>query len=262
MRYLALGDFGDPVLLIHGLGASADIWMHNIETISKTHRVYVPDLPGFGRSDQPDPFSPDAFTRFINDFTDALNIGKASIAGQSLGGGIAIQYSLQFPEKVDRLVLVDSAGLGKEVIWTLKAMSLPGIGELFSYPSRLYVELFFKLAVHDRALITADVIDLYYGYFSRPGFQKYLLKVVRSIVDIHGARDELINPIVNNLHKLDKPTLIIWGEKDRVLPLKHARFGQNNIPGSKLYIFKDCGHLPFFERSDEFNGLVLDFLSV
>ena len=260
-RYWTLGDQGTAVILIHGLGASADICMHNVEALAKQHRVYVPDLIGFGRSDKPGPsFSPIDYVRFLDDFMNTLNIERASLVGQSLGGGIALHYALRFPQKVSKLVLVGSAGLGKEVIWTLKLMSLPLLGELISYPSRKGVEIFFKLTVRDQALVTKDFVDLYYNIFSQLGFQKFLLKTVRSIINIRGAREEVL-PSMNNISKIKRPVLIIWGEEDRVLPLKHAYWGKEKLPEAELEIMEGCGHIPFFERSEQFNRRVLEFLS-
>ena len=262
IRYWALGEKGPPVILIHGLGASADIWMHNVEALAKEHRVFALDLVGFGRSDKPGPsFSPFDYTPFLDGFIRALNIDGVSLVGQSLGGGIALHYAIQFPKKVNKLVLVDSAGLGKEVIWTLRAMSLPLVGELLSYPSRKGVEIFFKLAVRNQALITEDFVDLYYDIFCQPGFQKFLLRILRQIVTVRGAREEILEPLLNNLHKVAQPVLIIWGEKDRVLPLKHGYLAKEKLPNARLKIMEGCGHIPFFERADEFNRAVLAFLS-
>jgi pimeloyl-ACP methyl ester carboxylesterase len=262
IRYWALGDKGTPVILLHGLGASADIWMHNAEALAKEHRVFAPDLVGFGRSAKPGPsFSPFDYTSFLDDFIHTLNIDWVSLVGQSLGGGIALHYAIQFPKKMNKLVLVDNAGLGKEVIWTLRLMSLPLVGELLSYPSRRGVEIFFKLAVRNQALITKDFVELYYDIFCRPGFQKFLLRILRQIVTVRGAREEILEPILNNLHKITRPVLIIWGEKDRVLPLKHGYLGKEKLPNAKLIIMEGCGHIPFFEKADEFNRAVLAFLS-
>jgi pimeloyl-ACP methyl ester carboxylesterase len=260
-RYWATGEEGTAVVLIHGLGGSADIWMHNVQALASQHRVYVPDLAGFGGSDQPGPsFSPFDYARFLDDFMSLLHIESPSLVGHSLGGGIALHYAISFPEKVNKLVLVDSAGLGKGIIWTLRLMSLPLLGELCSYPTRKGVELFFKFAVRNRALITKDFVELYYHFFSRPGFQNFLLRMVRMIVTVRGARERILKPIVDNLEKVKQPVLIIWGGKDRVLPLKHAYFAKRKLPDATLEIIEECGHLSFFERPDVFNRLVLNFL--
>jgi pimeloyl-ACP methyl ester carboxylesterase len=260
-RYWRLGDHGTAVILLHGLGASADIWKYNLEALAKQHRVYAPDLMGFGRSEKPGPsFSPFDFALFLHDFIDLLNIETPSLVGQSFGGGIALHYGLQYPQNLRKLVLVGSAGLGKEVTWTLRLMSLPLIGEFLSYPSRKGVEIFFKIAVRNQALVTKDFVDLYYEFFSKPGFQKFLLQVIRSLINIHGARDEVL-PDMDDLKKISQPALIVWGENDRVLPLKQAYRGKENLPNARVKIMKGCGHLPFFERSEEFNRLVLEFLS-
>ncbi len=260
-RYWALGDKGTAVVMIHGLGASADVWVRNIHSLASQHRLYVPDLPGFGGSDLPGPsFLPFDYARFLDDFMGLQHIDNASLVGQSLGGGVALHYALSFPKNVHKLVLVDSAGLGREVAWTLRLMSLPLIGELCSRPTRKRVELFFRFAVRDRALITKDFVELYYKFFSRPGFQAFLLRMVRLIVTVRGAREQALTPILSNLDKITQPALIIWGKRDRVLPLKHGDFAARKIPKAVLEVIEGCGHLPFFEQPDAFNRSVLAFL--
>ena len=261
-RYWSLGDQESTVILIHGLGASAEIWMHNVFALAVQHTVYVLDLAGFGRSEKPAAaFIPPDYAHFIDGFMRALNIEQASLVGQSLGGGIALLYALQFPQKINKLVLVNCAGFGKEIIWTLRFMSLPGIGELLSFPTRIGVSIFFKLAVRNQALITEDFIDVYYRLFRQPGSPQFLLRVIRMLVDINGAKEEVLSPVMENLHRIKNPTLIIWGEDDRVFPLTHATYGKEKIPASQLYVMKQCGHIPNFERSAEFNRVVLDFLA-
>jgi pimeloyl-ACP methyl ester carboxylesterase len=260
-RYRTLGSRGSPVILIHGLGASADIWMKNMDRLSQRHRVYVPDVVGFGLSEKPKELrSPFYFTQFIEDFMVSLEIERASLVGHSLGGGIALQYTIGHPDKVDKLVVADGAGLGREVIYTLKLMSLPLIGELMSYPTRFGVSMFFRLAVRNPGIITDDIIDTYYELFRLPGARRFLLQVVRSIVTLRGGREGLLNPVLKNLHTISVPTLIIWGRQDRVLPLKHAYVAREHIPNASLHIIENCGHITNLECPDEFNDVVARFL--
>ena len=263
IRYWKIGD-GPPLLLIHGLGASAEIWMHNYEAFSRDYTVYVPDVPGFGRSEKPrGPCSmSDLLMGFTGQFMDSLGIERAHLVGQSLGGGMALKTALQCPERVDKLVLVGSAGLGSGVMHALRLMSLPVIGELLSRPSRIGARIFFSLAVKDRSVLTRDFLDCYYRLFSLPGAQRMLLATVREIVDMGGARDHLVRPIMDNLQRLTQPALIIWGRQDRVLPVRQAHFAHENLAGSRLVIYDHCGHVVNLERPREFNRDVLDFLSL
>jgi pimeloyl-ACP methyl ester carboxylesterase len=260
-RYWAEGDKGSNVILIHGLGASADIWMHNISAIASGYRVYAPDLVGFGRSDKPDvKYSPSYMAVFINDFMTALDIENACLMGLSLGGGVALQYILQFASNVQRLVLVDSAGLGREMPLAMRLATVPVIGELMLSPSRAGMAFVLKQLVHDPAVITDDLIDLYVELNFSQGAVKTVLALLRACLTIHGARPDVLDPITKNLDNIKIPTLIIWGRQDRLFPVGHACFAKEKIPDSYLYIFDQCGHMPNFERPEEFNSVVLNFL--
>jgi len=260
-RYWAEGDKGPNVILIHGLGASADIWMHNISAISSGYRVYAPDLVGFGRSDKPDvKYSPSYMAAFINDFMTALDIENACFMGLSLGGGVALQYTLQFASTVQRLVLVDSAGLGREIPLAMRLATVPVMGELMLSPSRAGMAFVLKQLVHDPAVITDDLIDLYFELNFSQGAAKTVLALLRACATIHGARPDVLDPVMKNLNNIKIPTLIIWGREDRLFPVGHACFAREKIPDSYLYIFERCGHMPNFEKPEEFNSVVLNFL--
>ncbi|MBN2255897.1 MAG: alpha/beta fold hydrolase [Deltaproteobacteria bacterium] len=261
-RYWQRGDKGSPVILIHGLGASADIWMHNVDALARRHRVYVPDVVGFGKTDKPDTeYTAALFSTFISDFMRALNIEQPTLIGNSLGGGIALQYALLYPERVDKLVLVDSAGFGFDAPISLRLVSLPIVGELLTRPGRFEAYFYFRHAVHDPAVLTREFVDTYQEIHSLPGNQEALLKVIRSVLSFRGGKTEMLGPVMNNLHRITNPTLILWGKHDRVLPLKHAAVGKEKIPNAELYVFDDCGHMPQYERPDEFNRVVEEFLS-
>lgn len=129
-RYLEAGE-GPPLVLLHALGESALNWRWVLPDLSRTHRVYAPDFPGFGGSGKPAAdYSPDFFARFVAAFLDALGVGRAALAGNSLGGLVALRLALSDPQRVGSLALIDSAGLGREVTYALRLPTLPGYGEL------------------------------------------------------------------------------------------------------------------------------------
>ena len=261
-RYWTAGDKGPVILLIHGFGASVEIWQHNIESLAKLYRVYAIDLVGFGRSDKPEgPYTISMMTEFVDAFMKATGIDKASFVGLSLGGGISLQYALQYPQRVEKLVLVDSAGLGRELIFSMRLMSLPIIGELMTKPSRKMAYLFFKPAVLNSKILKGEFTETYYRLFSLPGAQQAMLKVLRSLCTIFGPRQDALHNTMSNLHKITASTLIVWGKQDAVLPLEQAYFAKERIPNSQLYVFDQCGHMPNFEKPEEFNSVVLAFLS-
>ena len=261
-RYWTAGDKGPALLLIHGFGASVEIWQHNIEPLAKFYKVYAIDLVGFGRTEKHEgPYTPSFMVDFINDALTVLNLEKVTLIGLSMGGGLSILYTLRFPHKVDKLVLVDSAGLGKEIIFSMRLMSLPFLGELITKPSRKMAYLFFKPAVLNPNQLKGQFTDIYYGLFSLPGAQMALLKVLRSMGTILGVKKNILNETMMNLHRITSPTLIIWGRQDAIIPLKQAYYAKEKIPNSKLQIIEQCGHMPNFEKPDEFNQVVLDFLS-
>jgi 4,5:9,10-diseco-3-hydroxy-5,9,17-trioxoandrosta-1(10),2-diene-4-oate hydrolase len=261
-RYWTAGDKGPVLLLIHGFGLSVEIWQHNIEPLAKFYKVYAIDLVGFGRTEKHEgPYTPSFMVDFINDALTAMNLEKVTLIGLSMGGGLSILYTLRFPHKVDKLVLVDSAGLGKEVIFSMRLTALPFLGELITKPSRKMAYLFFKPTVLNPNQIKGQFTDTYYGLFSLPGAQIALLKVLRSMCTIFGTKKDVLNETMTNLHRITSPTLIIWGRQDAIIPLKQAYYAKEKISNSKLHVIEQCGHMPNFEKPDEFNQVVLDFLS-
>ena len=261
IRYWAEGDKGSNVILIHGLGASADIWMNNISALAERHRVYVPDLVGFGHSDKPRvEYSPLYMAAFINAFMTTLNIKDAFLIGQSLGGGIALMHQLRFPGSVQKLVLVDSAGLGREMPLLMRLATVPILGDLIVMPSRSGVAFVLRQLVYDPAVITDELIDIHFEINFSLGAVKSVLNVLRACATIRGARPDVLDPVMNNLDKINIPTLIIWGREDPLFPVGHACFAMEKMPDSHLYIFDRCGHMPNLERPEEFNSLVLKFL--
>lgn len=262
-RCLVAGKDGLPVVLIHGLGASAEIWSANLDALSAHHRVYAPDLPGFGLTEKPGwiDYSPPAYSRFIREFMTAAGIGRASLVGHSLGGGVALRAILDEPERVDRLVLVSSAGLGRDVSLPLRVASLPGFDRVFFKPSLAVFTRFLHRLVYDPAAITPEFARMYYEMFFQPGSVRAFTGILRAIATLGGARPGVLDDIRKGLGTISAPTLIVWGRQDRILPVSQGVDAAGRIPGARLHIFERCGHMPNLEYPDEFNRIVLDFLA-
>ncbi len=262
-RYWSIGNKGTEVLLVHGLGGFAENWMFNIEALAKHFQVYVLDMVGFGKSDKPKTsYIIDDFVQFINEFMEKKKIEKTNLIGHSLGGGIILQFALKFPKKVNKLIIVSSAGLGKEVSIIFKMASLPIIGELVTRPSRKGTAKFYKEVVYDKTILTDDLIEEGYQMSSLPGAQRSFLKTNRAFINFFGCKSKVINPIKINLHKIVVPTLIIWGRQDQILPVSHASTAEKSIPNATLQIFEKCGHIPMIECIEDFNSMVVKFLYI
>lgn len=261
-RYWVAGDKGSNVILVHGLGGFCENWMHNLEPLGQHHRVYALDLVGFGRTDKT-PLVKDIYVlvQFVNNFMETMNIKKATLVGNSLGGGLVLQFALQYPEKVEKLVLVDNAGMDRDVIVDFKVCSIPVLGELLIRPSLKGTANLWKKCVYDPALVTPDLVKMCYELGSLPDATKSLLSVLRSGINIGGQKSKLTKLLRKDLNKITVPTLIFWGKQDRIIPVSHAEITVNKIRGARLHIFDQCGHMPMFERPDEFNKTVLNFLA-
>ena len=260
-RYWTSGDKGTSVILLHGIGSSVETWMYNISVLAQHHRVYAVDLVGAGRSDKPPTtYSLTYLAEFVLGFMDAISIECASLVGNSLGGGVALQFALNFPRKVEKLILVNSFGLGKEITLTLRLATLPFVGKLFS-PSRSGTALTLKQSVYDPTLISNEWVELYYQIATLPGAWEAVLALINANIELFGVRTEVYNTIVDRLATITVPTLVFWGRQDRILPVAHAQVASKGLPSARIHIFDRCCHWPQVERSEEFNTLVLEFLA-
>jgi pimeloyl-ACP methyl ester carboxylesterase len=255
---------GAPVLLlIHGMAGSSATWRESAPLLTREHTVIAPDLLGHGASAKPrHDYSLGAFASGLRDLLVALRVPKATIVGQSLGGGIAMQFAYQHPDRCDRLVLVNSGGLGPDVSWILRALTLPGVEYAMPvlFPSfvrdagdavRRKLGAFGVRAPH--------VEEEWRGYASLtdPETRQAFVKTLRAVIDLGGqsvsAHDRLY------LAEL-LPTLIVWGERDKIIPVSHAHDAHAAMPGSELVIFERSGHFPHVEEPQRFAEVLLDFL--
>jgi len=263
-RFWAVGE-GDetPIILIHGLGGSVESWIRNVRALGEHHPVYALDLPGFGRSDKPSaaPYTFSYFASFVRDFIVHHGFDRANLVGLSMGGGTSLQFAIDYPDRLDKLVLVDAAGLADdEPHRFFRLAALPLIGEWLMRPSREGAAESWRICLYDTNLITEELVDRAYELSSLPGAKRSFLATTRALIGPFGRRERVLRPIQENLDAIQAPTLVVWGREDEVLSVSGAYVAQDQIPDAKLHIFERCGHVPQFECAEGFNDLVLGFL--
>ena len=256
---------GPLLVLVHGMAGSGATWERVIPALAERFTVLAPDLPGHGSSAKPvdGDYSLGAFASIVRDLMITLGHARGTIVGQSLGGGVAMQFAYQFPSRCERLVLVGSGGLGREVSPLLRALAFPGVE--FLYP------VIFASALRDvgRGVLaglakiglrpSAYVDQVWQGYESltEPDTRAAFARTLRSVVDATGQRvsahDRL--PLA-----ADIPTLIIWGADDAIIPSRHAADAHTTLPSSRVEIFERVGHFPHCEAPERFVQVLTDFL--
>jgi pimeloyl-ACP methyl ester carboxylesterase len=262
IRYWKAGR-GSPVILIHGLAGSIELWANNIEPIARQHMVYAFDLPWCGLSDKPRLTPSLGYTvEFVKDFMSSQSLERTTLIASSLGGAVCMQFAIQFPDRVDKLILANSAALGQEVHFILRLMSVPFLGELMSKTSKRGSKTFLEQAVfYDSKFVTDEWLDEIFKVAKTKEARISSFIINRTSIDFRGQRLNKIMPIINKLPQIRASTLIVWGAQDKVIPVAHAYVGLRMIPDARLQIFEECGHLPMIEKADKFNKLVLDFLA-
>jgi pimeloyl-ACP methyl ester carboxylesterase len=263
VRYWRAGEAGAPVLLVHGFGASIEWWERNVTALAARHRVYAPDLPGFGRSERlPETLSLSSAAGFLRRFLDAMDAPRAHVVGNSMGGLIALQFAVQFAGSVDRLALVSPAGFARPIHWVFRLLSLPLLGRWFSRPDRRKLEMFHRYFIHgDGSWLTADWLDRVYAPSALPGAPQMLRDVARLGVGLGGIKTSLLEPLHRALPRVTAPSLIVWGDRDRLVPPAQAEIGRRLLPNARVHIFPGCGHCPQLECAAAFNELLLAFLN-
>lgn len=262
-RYWAEGN-GPAVLLVHGMGASADTWLATIGPLSQHYRVLVPDIIGFGYSDKPvdeREYTVARAARFLAGFLDSQDVQQAHVVGNSLGGLIALQFTIDFPHRVQKLVLADSAGFGQNLHWSFRLQTLPLIGELLSRPSRRLVRMVLEAASYRHDFITDEMIDRFYRVGLQPGNTPALLRAIRSGIDLRGIKPQVLAAVQERIPSVTAPTLVIWGRHDQMLPIAHMERARQLMPTARFQVLADCWHIPQMECAGEFNRLVMAFLA-
>jgi pimeloyl-ACP methyl ester carboxylesterase len=263
LEYRTAGE-GPVILLVHGITSDSSIWERVMPGLARTQTVIAPDLPGHGRSDKPKgDYSLGAHACCLRDLLLGLGHQHATLVGHSLGGGIAMQFSYQFPDLCDRLVLVDSGGLGREVSVLLRAASLPG--SEFVLPvlaaSRLLDAGARVGGLLDRVglKLGTDLEQMARGHttLSDAASRSAFLHTLRAVVDPSGQRIDATNRLY--LAEL-LPLLLIWGERDSIIPVSHARAAHARLPSSRLEVLGRSGHFPQLDEPECFLEVLLDFI--
>ncbi|MDZ8068517.1 MAG: alpha/beta hydrolase [Nostoc sp. DedQUE08] len=260
-RYWKVGEHGTPLILIHGAGASIDYWYKNIFILGQNHVVYALDWVGSGKTDKPEKtYNYDDLANFVIQFMDTIGVSNATVLGASAGGVIALKLALAFPKKVNKLVLIGSAGLGKAVGLGMRISSIPGIGEALNKPSLATTKFLIRQCAHyPENFLNDEFVNLVYQNLPLEVL-KFQLRLFRTTANFWGMKPEFLKNICDFLTQIQAPTLIIWGKQDQVIPVSYAESTASKIPDSKLHLFNNCGHWPYLEYPDDFNHLVLEFL--
>ncbi len=254
---------GPLLVLVHGIAGSSSTWERVIPRLAEHHTLLAPDLMGHGESGKPEgDYSLGAYANSMRDLLEALALPRGTLVGHSLGGGVALQFAYQFPARCARLVLVSSGGLGREVHALLRAAALPGAEVVLPWLCRVgeqsvgrVVHVLGRMGVR----ASADLEETWRSFvsLSEPGARRAFLHTVRGIIDLRGQRVSA----VDRLHLAAAlPTLIVWGARDPLIPVRHGEEAHRQIPGSRLEILPEAGHFPHLDAPDHFVDLLLDFM--
>jgi pimeloyl-ACP methyl ester carboxylesterase len=255
---------GPPLVLIHGITGTFRHWERVIPTLAERYTVIAPDLLGHGQSAKPrGDYSLGAFASGIRDLLLALGHDGATVVGHSLGGGIAMQFAYQYPERCERLVLVSSGGLGREVHLLLRAATLPGselVLPLLNSDRLRDVGRFVTGALGRIGIkLGPDITEVARGASSMPDGEARgaFLSTLRAVIDERGQRVDARD----RLYLAEAmPTLIVWGARDPVIPVEHGAEAHEAMPGSRFEVV-DAGHFPQLEEPYLFTELLSDFVA-
>lgn len=258
--YKEKGSKGKVLLFIHGFSASTWSWRLNMEPLSKDFHVYALDLKGFGYTAKPkdSDYTLNAQAKLVADFMDALKIKSATLIGNSMGGAISMKVALNFPDKVEKLVLVDSAGVSEGIVMfgvLGKNISTNSLSKTLNslFMNEHIIKSIIKSLYMHKELKTDEVAEGYVKPFRTPGIEDAFAEMVKGFV----SDDDL----PKRIPEIKIPTLIVWGEDDTIIPVSAAHKFNELIKGSKLITYPQAGHMPMEEHPAEFNKAIAEFVN-
>lgn len=253
-----------PVVLVHGIGRSLEDWDPQYARLSDDYRVIAVDVPGFGFSDEPDgPITLSTFAKGVFGAIDALGETRpVHVLGNSLGGAIAMQMLASRPERVASLGLINSAGFGTEVTPLLRILALPVIGPLSTRRStRAAARMLERACYADPALVTRERIDLAMAIAAKPHHGPVMLATALELANARGIRAGWRRQLAAFAALHPRPTLVMWGERDKVLPSHHIEEARRVFPHAETHLLPGIGHMPQVECPDDFAARVRPFLA-
>jgi pimeloyl-ACP methyl ester carboxylesterase len=255
---------GPAVLLLHGLGCDHTTWEPVIEWLSRRYTVIAPDLLGHGQSDKPRAdYTLGGYANGMRDLLTVLGIDKVTVVGHSFGGGVAMQFAYQFPERTERLMLVASGGLGPEVSPGIRAISTPGFHQVMSVLTLPGIRhaglagLRALAAVPSKATRDLDEVADIFDSFKDPGARHAIRHVVRAVVDWRG---QIVTMADRAYLTEEMPMWVVWGRDDRVIPVQHASIAAALAPKARVEVLADSGHFPHKDHPRRFARIVHDFI--
>ena len=249
IRYLESGDSKKTLVLVHGLGASAERWEQVIPLFADDFRVVVPDLIGFGYSDKPlVDYTPEFFSDFLEKFFDTLGINRPYLIGSSLGGQISAEYTTSHPENIEKLILVSPAGVMKQSTPALDAYIMAAL-----YPNEQSAKNAFELMEGSGNAVHQEIVN---GFVKRMQLPNAKLAFMSTVLGLKNS-----DLLTDKLQSISVPTLIIWGSKDPVIPIIHADSFVSAIQDCRFFRMDGCGHTPYVQDPHTFSSKVLEFLN-
>ncbi len=261
-RYVDTGGDKPPVILIHGLAASIEAWRDVIVPLSKQFRVLAFDLPGFGEADKPADASYEAvpfFVPMLKAFMDGVGIAKAHMVGSSMGASLIVRFAARHGEMLDRAVLANPGGFGRYIHPFLRAPTIPLLGVPMSMPMRPSNAFALMLTIYNKSRRPKSLLDEVDAFSKMPGAHRAFVRTLRGVTTIFGVKD--LDIFESEARRVTAPTLIIWGEKDKLFPVKQSKTAASYMPSAKIIVMPRVGHFPQIDDPAPFTRHVIEHLS-
>ncbi|UWR22001.1 alpha/beta fold hydrolase [Sulfitobacter sp. S190] len=252
-----------PVVLVHGLAASIEIWRDILPTLAASYRVVAFDLPGFGHSDKPDVDyrALSFFVPMFHAFLDAAGIDKGHMVGSSLGASLLIRHGSRHPERYASAVCANPGGFGTHIHPFLRVPTIPGLGAVMSRPQRATNAFGVRIAVHKKAKRTRALVDEVDAFSRLPGAHRAFVRTLRGIATPLKVKEmDVFEREARQFEALEIPTRVVWGEQDRIFPVAQLETVQDYMPSARREVLPEVGHYPQIDAPDAFCTILLDHL--